>query len=348
MAFMEYSGIRVAGLAAAVPKETEENSDYPLFHGDEAEKFMASTGVHRRHVSQKWLSSDLCCSAAERLLADLAWERSSIDGLVFVTQMPDYILPATACVLQHRLGLSEECAALDVSLGCSGWVYGMTVASGWLVSGCRRVLLLCGETSHTTSREDKSTWPLFGEAGTVTALERSDSVAPIWGHFATDGSGYKAIIIPDGGFRNRFSAASLEVKEVSPGISRSALNTVLEGMDVFSFGISRPPQSVRKLCDRFGIDLESVDYAFFHQANLFLNEKIRKKLKLPPEKVPYCLESFGNTSSASIPLLMVTELRESLQDRPLFCLGCGFGVGLSWGTIAFRTDCPVVSELVEL
>ncbi len=346
MAFLEIPNARISGVAAAVPREVEENVTYPLFQEGEAEKFIASTGVCRRHVSQKYLSSDLCYAAAQQLLCDLGWEANTIDGLVFVTQGQDYILPATSCILQQRLGLSEECATLDVSLGCSGWVYGLSVAAGWLQAGSKRVLLLCGDTSHATSREDKSAWPLFGEAGTATAVEFDENASSLKFHLATDGSGYDAIIIPDGGFRNPFSADSLIPQEISPGITRAPINTVLDGMNVFAFGISKPPQSVKKLCERFSLSLEEVDYALFHQANKFLNEKIRKKLKLPEEKVPYCLDEFGNTSSASIPLLMVTRLREQLKTRPCYCLGGGFGVGLSWGTVAFHTDCPMISELV--
>jgi 3-oxoacyl-[acyl-carrier-protein] synthase III len=348
MAFLHTLNVKIAGLSAAVPKEVEENNELSIFKGNEAENFIASTGVERRHISKKHLTSDLCYHAAEKLIGDLDWKKEEIDALVLVTQGPDYILPATSCILQNRLGLSEECYTLDISLGCSGWVYGLSVVSGLLSSGMmKKALLLAGDTSHATSEEDKSAYPLFGEAGTVTALEYKEGEKGFQFHFATDGSGYEAIIIPDGGFRNQFSAKSLEVVEIEPGIKRSRVNTVLNGMDVFSFGITKAPQTVRKLTETFNISIEEVDYYVFHQANKFMNEKIRKKLNLEPEKVPYSLKNFGNTSSASIPLTILTELKNVVEDEKHSFVACGFGVGLSWGTVYFSLDHIKCSQLIE-
>jgi 3-oxoacyl-[acyl-carrier-protein] synthase-3 len=348
MAFLEIKNVRIAGISACVPKEIEENLTLPLFSSEEeAEKFIVTTGVERRHISKKYLTSDLCCAAADKLISDLGWQKEDIDALVFVTQEPDYILPATSCILQDRLGLSEECYTLDISLGCSGWVYGLSVVASLLSIGMmKKAIFLCGDTAHATSEEDKSTYPLFGEAGTVTALEFSEQTNSLKFHFATDGSGYEAIIIPDGGFRNQFAEKSLEMEEVEPGIKRSRMNTVLNGMDVFSFGISKAPQTIKKLSEKFEIDLDMIDYFVFHQANKFMNEKIRKKLKLPEEKVPYSLTNFGNTSSASIPLTILTELKDTVSSEKHSFFGCGFGVGLSWATVAFDLDKIVVSDLV--
>jgi 3-oxoacyl-[acyl-carrier-protein] synthase-3 len=347
MAFLEVKNVRIAGISACVPQEIEENRTLPLFSSEEeAEKFIASTGIERRHTSRKHLTSDLCFFAAEKLISDLGWDKQDIDALIFVTQGPDYVLPATSCILQDRLRLNEECYTLDISLGCSGWVYGLSVAANLLSSGMmKKALFLCGDTSHGTSREDKSAYPLFGDAGTVTALEFSEQTGSFKFHFATDGSGYDAIIIPDGGARNPFSEKSLEMAEIEPGIKRNRLNTVLNGMDIFAFGISKAPQTIRKLSEKFGVDLNTVDYFVFHQANKFMNEKIRKKLKLPEEKVPYSLKNFGNTSSASIPLTISTELRKKISMGKYSFIGCGFGVGLSWATVAFDLDKVGVSVI---
>jgi 3-oxoacyl-[acyl-carrier-protein] synthase-3 len=348
MAFLEIKNVRIAGISACVPKEIEENLTLPLFDSiEEASKFIESTGVERRHISRKHTTSDLCFHAAEKLIRDLDWQKNEIDALIFVTQGPDYWLPATSCILQDRLGLSEECYTLDISLGCSGWVYGLSVAANLLSSGMmKKALLLCGDTSHATSTEDKSAYPLFGETGTVTALEFSAKTNAMKYHFATDGNGYDAIIIPDGGTRNWFSEDTFKMIEIAPGIKRSRMNTIINGMDVFAFGISKAPQTVRKLAEKFGIDLNTVDYFVFHQANKFMNEKIRKKLKLPEEKVPYSLANFGNTSSASIPLTILTELKDAVSSKKHSFFGCGFGVGLSWATVAFDLDKIVVSDLV--
>lgn len=197
------------------------------------------------------------------------------------------------------------------------------------------------------SKEDKSTWPLFGDAGSATALEYDPNSEGFKFHLATDGSGYEAILIKDGGYRNGITEESLSMVEHEKGIKRRNTDLILDGMSVFSFAISRAPESVNKLLEKFKLDKDSIDYYTFHQANLFLNEKIRKKLKLEPEKVPYSLKNFGNTSGATIPLTMVTELRGKLISQKLNHIGCAFGVGLSWGSVHFATDRMVCPDLIE-
>lgn len=351
MAFLNVINVRIAGMSGCVPLKSEENRGLEVFDSiEDSEKFMVSTGVERRRIAKEDVTTaDMCFHATEKIIAELNWEKESIDCLIFVTQTPDYILPATSCILQNRLQLSEECYTLDVSLGCSGWVYGMSVIANLLSNGdMKRGLLLCGDTTlKNASKIDKSAYPLFGDAGTVTALEFSENQVMKF-HMATDGSGFEAIIIPDGGYRNQFTEASLVYEQIEPGISRNKLQTILNGMDVFSFGISKAPQTVNKLLTYADVNIEEVDYFTFHQANLFMNEKIRKKLKLAPEKVLYSLKNFGNTSSASIPMTMVTEHKDDLKTRKLKHIACGFGVGLSWGSVYFETDSIIVPELVEI
>ena len=346
MAFLSVKGVRIAGLAAAVPSQIERIETLPIFTTDEAKKFISATGVISRHVSKKLLSSDLCTAAAERMIADLGWEKSSIDGLVVVTQCPDYSRPSNATLIQGRLGLSKECASLCISFGCSGWVYGLQVASAMIACGLKRVLLCCGEGVQAYYPEDKSTYPLFGAAGTCTALEASENVPPMHFHLATDGTGWRAIHCPDGGYRNPCSAKSYEPFETEGGGKCTRMNTAMDGVEVFSFGISQPPKSIKNLCSHFGVDIANIDYLLLHQANLFLNAKIMKKVGVPSEKCPHNIEEFGNSSSGTLPLLMVTRLREQLQANSLKFVGCAFGVGLSWGSVAFETLKPVVSEVV--
>lgn len=346
MAFLTASKVRIAGLAGAVPAAIEDNRSIPIFTPEEAEKFIASTGVVSRHVSKKLLSSDLCVAAAERMIADLGWQKETIEGLVVVTQTPDYHRPSNATLVQDRLGLPKECAALCVSFGCSGWVYGLQVASGMIMSGLKRVLLCCGEGIQAYCPQDKSTYPLFGSAGTCTALEFDKDAADIKFHLATDGSGWEAIYIPDGGYRNPCNAESSILGEFEGGIRRTRTNVALDGMSVFSFGISKPPKSIKALCDHFALSVDGIDYLLLHQANLFLNAKVAKKVGVPDEKTPHNIEDFGNSSSATLPLLMVTRLKEQLGRGNLKCIGCAFGVGLSWGSVYFETDKPTVSELV--
>jgi len=353
MAFLKIENVKICGFSACVPKHIEENASLPLFNGEEANKFISTTGIERRRKADSNIcTSDLCVSAAETLISALCWDKEDISIVVFVTQSPDYLLPATSPIIQDRLGLSKNCYTLDISLGCSGWVYGMSVAAGLLTKlvGGGKALLLTGDTSRGSSAEDKSTYPLFGDGGTVTALEYAEDSEHMLFSMNSDGSGYKAIIINDGGYgaRNPFSSSTLDMVVRGDGIVSNNLHVVLDGMDVFSFGIREAPKSVNGLIERFNLNKDIIDYFIFHQANLFMNEQIRKKLKLPAEKVPYSLKDFGNTSSATIPLTLATQLNNELQGKKLQHIACGFGVGLSWGSMYFTTDRVVCPPLMEI
>lgn len=351
MSFLSIGNVKITGVSACVPKEVEEVNSYSLFSQDDALNFSKNTGVQRRRKAPfEVCSSDLCLKAAKKLIEELEWNKSEIDCLVFVTQTPDYTLPATSVILQHRLGLSTDCYTLDISSGCSGWVDALSVISSLLSHGSmKKGILLAGDTIlKFCSETDKSTYPLFGDAGTATALEYSDKEENrIHFTFNSDGEGSDVIMIRDGGFRNPVSEKSFVKEAISEGIERSNLDLILDGMDVFSFGISKAPESVKKLTDHFSIELDSVDYFTFHQANKFMNEKIRKKLKLPEEKVPYSMKDFGNTSCATIPLTLVTQLQNKLIKQKLSHVACGFGVGLSWGSCYFQTDQIVCPDLIE-
>ena len=350
MAFFKIENVQVSGLAVGVTKQVEENRLFPLFDDEAYKNFVTTTGVERKRKADPAVcTSDLCLAAAEKLILDLNWNKDDISFLIFVSQSADYILPATSPIIQDRLGLSKDCYTLDISLGCSGWVYGMSVIAS-LISAFKKGkgLLLAGDASSLCAFTDQSTYPLFGAGGTVTALEYAENVAPLLFGMNSDGSGYKAIIINDGGGRNPVTPSSFEPVVRGEGVVSNNLQLVLDGMDVFAFGIKRAPESVNKLIEEFNLDKEQIDYFFFHQANLFMNEQIRKKLKLPAEKVPYSLKDFGNTSSASIPLTMITQLKSELETKRLSHIACGFGVGLSWGSVYFNTDKIVVSPLVEL
>jgi 3-oxoacyl-[acyl-carrier-protein] synthase-3 len=213
----------------------------------------------------------------------------------------------------------------------------------------RKGILLAGDTIlKMCSPEDKSTYPLFGDAGTATALTYDPSSDGLKFNLSSDGNGYETIIIRDGGYRNQPHAESLVRQNHGEGIERSNMELELDGMNVFSFGISKAPKSVKGLIEKFGIDKDAVDLFTFHQANMFMNESIRKKLKLESEKVPYCMDEFGNTSCASIPLTLITRRREQLMSQKLTHIACGFGVGLSWGSVYFETDNITVPQLIEI
>jgi 3-oxoacyl-[acyl-carrier-protein] synthase-3 len=352
MAFLQVNNVKISGLSACVPKAVDENSNFPMFDDEGYKNFVTATGIERKRVADKnTTTSDLCIAAAENLIADLGWQKDEIVLCIFVTQTPDYILPATSCIIQDRLGLSKDCYTLDISLGCSGWVYGLSAITSLFNQlpenehKTTKALLLAGDTiTKICSKTDKSTRPLFGDAGTATALEFSENCPPLLFNMNSDGSGYQTIIVNDGGYRNEVSELSFEKTTRREGVISSNLQLILDGMDVFAFGIKRAPESVTRLLEKFNLEKETIDYFLFHQANMFMNEQIRKKLKLDKEKVPYSLKNFGNTSSATIPLTVVTNNCQSGKY-----IACGFGVGLSWGSVYFELEKDVVvSELVEI
>ncbi|MDY6373088.1 MAG: ketoacyl-ACP synthase III [Bacteroidales bacterium] len=346
MAFLHYKNVRVVGVSAAVPEllinnltqETNFSDDY------DPKDFVKTTGVLERPVTDTLCTSDLCYEAAEKLIAEIGWNKEDIEALVFVSQTPDYILPATSCILQDRLALSKECYATDCSLGCSGWVYGLSQIMGLLCTGEIKKALLCVGDAKGRVYGPKD--PLFGAAGTVTAVEYREGENGCQFYFGTDGSGYDAIITPDGGSRNPVTLKSFNEENIE-GKCYNNLMTRMKGMDVFSFGITMAPKSVKKLAEHFGFDYMDYDYFVFHQANMKMNDMIVKKLKIPNEKAPSCMAHFGNTSSASIPLTIVTQLQTQVRGLKKF-ICCGFGVGLSWGAVAFNTQDLVVPEVLRI
>ncbi|MBQ0141506.1 MAG: ketoacyl-ACP synthase III [Prevotellaceae bacterium] len=344
MAFLEFKNVRIVGISAGVPKKKICNLDLKGLSKDyNAEAFVETTGVKERRVDDL-TTSDLCVPAAERLIADLGWDKAEIEAIILVSQTTDYYLPATACILQNRLGLTKECYAEDIVLGCSGWVYALSnIVSLMSTGGIKKALLLAGDAKPHVETND----PLFGFAGTATALEYKEGAEGFKFHFGTDGSGYDAIIIPDGGTRNQVTEKSFDFEEID-GKQYNRLQTRMKGMDVFSFGISTAPKSIKKLAENFAFDYQDCDYFILHQANMKMNNMIAKKLKLASEKVPSSMWKFGNTSSASIPLTIVTQLKGKFENKPTRFICCGFGVGLSWGTVVFSTNDIVISQLVEV
>ncbi len=350
MAIFEIPDVRIAGISACVPKKILYNQDYNWVTQKERELLIRTIGVETRHVAdQGQTCSDLCFQAAEQLLNKTGWDRSEINLLIFVSQSRDYLIPSTSAILQDRLKLPKTCMTLDINLGCSGYIYGLSVISSLMkTTGIQKSLMLVGDISTVTSAyRDKSTYPLFGDAGTATVLELKPGAAPMQFNLQTDGSGYEAIIIYDGGSRNLTSKKSFNVKKYGEGIYRNRLQTALNGIEVFNFSLREVVPNIKTTLNHFHRNLDEFDFHLFHQANRLINETLRKMLKLTPERVPYSLKDFGNTSCASIPLTMVTQIRKELRDKPLKLLLSAFGIGLSWGCALIKTDCIVVPELIE-
>ena len=342
------ANVKIRGIACALPKAVSDVADLTGRFGDESiAKIMASTGIERRHVVQDECTSDLCVEAAERLLADLAIDKTSIDTLIFITQTPDYVLPATACTLQRRLGLPVTTAALDVNMGCSGYVYGLWMASAMIAGGgSRRVLLLVGDTiSKLVAPGDRSVAALFGDAGSATLLDHDDTVAGAPFVLGTDGRGEKNLIVPGGGFRDRKGADG----STSEDDVRGPFDLYMNGTEIFAFTLARVPGLVRTLEKHAEEQQRSIDKYVFHQANRFMLEHLSKKTKLPAEKVVLNLQNVGNTSSASIPLALSLGANAATADSGSTLHGqhllAGFGVGYSWAGCTVDLDNTWISPL---
>jgi len=350
MALFSIPCTRIAGIAASVPATREETGDYRWISQREREQFTRTVGVEsRRVVTKGTTTSDLCLAAARRLISDLAWKPEEIGIVLFVSQTRDYLIPATGGILQDRLGLPHSAIALDIHQGCSGYVYGLAVISSLMnTTGIGKGLLLAGDiSSRNTSYRDKSTYPLFGDAGAATALELSETSFPMHFNLEGDGSGFDAIIIPDGGIRNGLSRSSFTYKKQGKGVYRNNLQVALDGMKVFNFSLREVVPNVKELLNNTNLTMDSVDHLVFHQANKLINESLRKLLKVEASKIPSSLRQFGNTSSASIPLTMVSELAGELASGKLTLLLSAFGIGLSWGSVLVETEriiCPGVLE----
>lgn len=350
MALQKISNVTIRGIAACAPSKIEENKDIPVFNEGEAERVIAQTSIERKRVVEYGTTAaDLCEKACNTLIEGLQWERESIDILVFVTSASDYNVPPTVCVLQDKLKLSESTLSIELRHGCPGWVIGLSTIASLLSNGdLKRGILLCGDTpTLLNSSKDKETRPLFGDAGSATAIEFDTKAQPLEFELGTRGKDYKAICAEFGGYRNPTTKEVLDYVEYGPHRERRPVDIEMDGMSVFGFGLSVAPRSISNLAEHFSFNLDSIDCFLFHQANHYMNEKIRKKLHIPEEKVPYSMQNFGNTSCASIPLTIVTERRKNYVQGKMNSLACAFGVGLAWGSVHFVTERIVCPELIE-
>ena len=344
------NGVRIAGISAAVPAGSQIVEPVACTTAAELEKIIEKTGVKRRHIAQAdTCTSDLCAAAAQQLLAKLGWEPESVDLLIFVSQTPDHLLPATSCVLHGKLGLAKSCAAFDISLGCSGYVYGLNVAAGLLAAGAyRRALLLVGDTiSKVVSTEDRSVAYVFGDAGSATTLERADTAGAMAFELGTDGTGIDHLKIPAGGFRCRSGPHTRLLKEQEAGNRRSDEHLFMNGAEIFNFTIREVPPLIKALIARAGWSADSIECWVMHQANRFMLEYLGRRMKLPVDKTVIALENYGNTSCASIPLALADRFGGEKPMGSGRCVLAGFGVGFSWAGVALDLRDAVVLPVLE-
>ena len=349
MAFFQFKNIKISGVAAAVPTQVVKGEDFYSKFGEEAvKKFQESTGVKQfRKTKAHQTASDLCFVAAENIINSKGINRSEIGAVVFIAHSTDYRRPATACVLHKRLGLSKDCVAYDISLGCSAFVYGLNVVCSMMQnSDIDKSLLLCGESlTKMTNPKDKSVAMLFGDGGSAVLLEKTEEDSSIKGILKTDGTGYKAIIAPGGGFRNM--DAPTQDFEWKDGNVRSLYNTIMQGDDVFGFTISQVPKTIKEFLTKTETDVNEYDCLAFHQANKFISQTLCKSLKCSYDRMPLCLDKYGNTSAPAIPLVLSDAYGNVNEERELKVLACGFGVGLSWGVCSMIINVKDIYPIIE-
>ena len=352
MAYIQFEGVGITAMSAAVPKRVVKNREYTeVFSAEEANEIVDKTGIEeRRFADAETCSSDLCFAAAEKLIADNNINKEEIDLLVFISQTPDYRMPATAVTLQHRLGLANKTIAFDVTLGCSAFLYGLSIVYGMMEhSGLKKALLLDGETrSKVYSPRDRRSAFLFGDGGVAALIERDLKFGQTTLSLNSDGSRADLIMIPAGGYRKMSSAETVVEKVVDEfGNMRSEEQGYMRGGDVFNFVIREIPRDIKNTLAFVGKSVDEFDYIVFHQANNFINSYIMKKMKMDATKIPSTIAKFGNTSSVSVPLTIVSELKDKLNGNKTLLLSA-FGVGMTWATgVVPFVDCKI-SDIVEV
>lgn len=324
----------IAGIACHLPDGVVSNEELQAENpGWDLARLEKKVGIRQRHIAAPGeTASDLGYAAAARLLAGMEVDPATIDVLLFCTQSPDYFLPTTACILQDRLGLPTSCAALDFNQGCSGYVYGLFLAKGLVASGmAKNVLLVTAETySKFINPRDRSVRVLFGDGASATLINGDPAGARIGEcTLGTDGSGHRNLIVPAGGSRQPVAAGTREEAEDENGSVRSAENLFMDGQELFLFTLKRVPEVVNATLASSGAALEDVRWFVFHQANAFMNDHLRTKLRIARERAPLCLEDCGNTVSSTIPLTLRAAGGEFAAGDKVMLVG--FGVGYSWG-----------------
>lgn len=329
----KFSNIEIKAISSITPRhELHFSKLNSLFGKVEIEKVTEVTGIKSvRIVSKETTASDLCYFATTRLLKQVDVSSSKIDGLIFVSQTRDYLMPQTSNILQHRLGLPITTVCFDLPLGCSGYINGLLQASLLIKGGCKNVLVLAGDTtSKIINSNDRANRLVFGDAGSATLL--SEGKSGIGFSIYNDGKGYEDLIVPGGGFRMPFSNKTKISLSDGDGNLRSKNDLYMNGINVFNFAISRIPKLIKEIVVESPYkDLDEVEGIYLHQANKFMVDYLRKKMKLKPEKVPLEVDGYGNTGPSSIPLLLtlLNKKKENLANTKKSILS-GFGVGLSW------------------
>ena len=332
----------LAALAYALPRKVVTTKDLAdEFPEWSVQKIDLKTGIQERHIAgDDECASDLAVEAASKLFASGVCEPSAIDFILYCTQSPDYLLPTTACLIQDRLGIPTTAGAYDFNLGCSGYIYGLGQAQGLIATGqASNVLLLTAETySKFIHPSDRSVRTIFGDGAAATLVRAQESDVPYIGPFVygTDGSGAKNLMVPAGGLRQPRTTQTAVTSRDSQGNVRSADNLVMNGGEIFNFTLTSVPGTVERLLQKSGVSLDAIDLFIFHQANKYMLEHLRKKLKIPVEKFVISMSHCGNTVSSTIPIALKDAMDGGRVPSGALMMLVGFGVGYSWGATLLR------------
>lgn len=348
MPLFNYKNIKISGMACAVPKNVIYPDDFKtMFGNEEVEKFKEMTGIKSaRRTSEYQTASDLAYTAAEKLLQTKKINKEEIGALVFGTTSGDYRRPGSAFIIQKRLGLSTECAVFDINLGCSAMVYGLQVVASMMNnSDINRAILVVGDTAgKTVYPKDKASAMLIGEASIAILLEKCENCEPISSILRSDGNGYRYLIVPAGGYRNLH--APTEPMMCKDGVERTLYSSFMQGTSVFTFTIFDVPRIIKDFLKVTETTIEDYDCFAFHQANHLILKQIAKKLKIPEEKMPITLTTYGNTSGAS-PIVTLCDSFGAVENQEIKVMLCAFGVGLSWGISSITVNTSDILPIIE-
>lgn len=349
MAVFSFSNVKIAGIAAAVPSNVEKTTSYnSVFGEEEVKKFMDQTGIlETRRTSKHQTVCDLGYVAAKKILEERSISPQDIGAIVFASHSPDYRRPATAFILQKRLGIPTSAVVFDISLGCSSLIYGVQVLGAMMQSSdVKKALLITGDTAgKSVFPTDRSSVMLFGEAGAALLLEKTDEEYKITSILKSDGEGYRYMIIPGGGYRNLNPTD--EVFDCKDGNKRTLYNSFIQGTAVFTFTIFDVPQLIKEFLEYTNTTTDDYDSFAFHQANLYILRQIAKKTNIPIERMPISLHKYGNTSGASPLVSLIYEYAEKPEKKLINTMFCGFGIGVSFGVFSALVDTRYIYPIIE-
>ncbi len=320
-------------IAYYLPSKTVTNEDLVReFGGWTAKEIEKNTGICQRHcAADREIASDCAVKAAQQLFQKYDTDKSSIDFLIFVTQSQDYSAPTTACLIQNRLGLSSHIGAFDINLGCTGFMYALSVVKGLLATNTfKNILILTSETlTKYIHPKDKSAKAIFGDAGAAILVSNKCTIGNF--EYGTDGSGGEMMIRQNGAFRFPFTQVRGLDYEDQYGNTLNDDYFKMKGTNVFLFTLKTVPSLIQNILNKNNQSLQDIDLFIFHQANGFLLEHLRKKIGIPPEKFFVYLKNVGNTVSSTIPIALKEAMRQQKIKKGSKVLLAAFGVGLSWG-----------------